>query len=224
MTTSRRTVATVIVIASMLAATGLGVGLGVRPMLAREAAQARLLVAEGRQALLTNDRAAAVLAFERARLFAPRSELVRSALAAADVRDVESIAPAMLRFVTTPEWATLATGFGWIAGLGLAVIIARRRAGHLPPVVLASGAIFALGLTALFLSSPGRAPVSVVSAAGTDALESPYAGAAVLAPLPGGTIVALGATYGRFARVRAGSGHGGWVPTGSLEPVLPPME
>ena len=224
MSPSLRKVATRLVIVSMLAATALGVGLGVRPLLAREAAQARMLVVDGRQALLTNDRAAAVLAFERARLFAPRSELVRSALAAADVRDAESLAPALLRYVTPPEWAALATGFGWIAGLGLAVIVARRRAGHLPPVVLASGAVFALGLTALFLSRPGHAPVSVVMAGGTDALVAPYAGAAVGAPLPAGSVVALGATYGRFARVRAGDGHEGWVPTGSLEPVLPPMD
>ncbi len=224
MTGSRRKVATLVVIVSMLAAAALGVGLGVRPMLTRETAQARLLVDDGRQALLANDRAAAVLAFERARLFAPRSALVRSALAAADVRDAESFAPAMLRFVTPPEWAALATGFGWIAGVGLAVIVARRRAGHLPPVVLASGAVFALGLTALFLCSPGRAPVSVVRAGGTDALVAPYAGAAVGTPLPPGSVVALGATYGSFARVRAGDGHEGWVPTGSLEPVVPPMD
>jgi hypothetical protein len=222
MTASLRRVATVVVIVSMLAATALGVVLGVRPMLAREAAQARLLVDEGRQALLTNDRATAVLAFERARLFAPRSELVRSALAAADVQDADSIAPATLRYVTPPEWAALATGCGWIAGLGLAVMVARRRVGHAAPVVAISGTAFALGLTALFLASPGCAPVSVVVAGGTDALVAPYPGAAVSAPLPAGSVVALGATYGRFARVRSGDGHEGWVAAGSLEPVLPP--
>ncbi len=211
------------VIAARIAA-GLGVslllvalGLGARTLLTEETAQAHLRVHEGERALVANDRANAVLEFERARLFAPRAEFVRAALLSAGAVDAEPILQRTFRLITVAEWSALATAFGWLGGLALAVVIARKRAGRIGVVALATGGMFALSMAALV--SSGDSSLSVITGRDATALVAPYPGAAAEGPLPPGSLVLLEAKHGGFVRVRRGDGLEGWVPLSSLSSI-----
>lgn len=195
-------------------------GLGARTLLTEEMAQAHLRVDEGQRALVANDRAKAVLEFERARLFAPRAEFVRTALATADAGDAAPIVQRTIRFITVAEWSALATAFGWLGGLALAIVIARMHAGRVGAVALASGGMFALSLVAL--ASSGDSSLSVITSRDATALVAPYVSAAAEGPLPAGSVVLLEGKHGAFVHVRRGDGLEGWVPLSSLESISGP--
>jgi hypothetical protein len=217
MKSSRRTLAVRIAAGLGLGIVLLGLGAGARGMIVEEAAQARLLVEDGQRALLASDRPKAILAFERARLFAPRAELVRSSLVAAGVHDPEPLPSQMLRIVTPPEWAAIATVFGWLGGLGLAGVVARRRFGLLGGAALVSGGVFGLAMAALAVSS--RSSLSVITAGDAVALVAPYAAAQAQGPLPPGAVVTLGSSHGSFVYVQRADGLEGWVRASTLESV-----
>ncbi|HEX4403238.1 MAG TPA: hypothetical protein VH560_00315 [Polyangia bacterium] len=185
-------------------------------VLAQESKQALALVADGRRAFARDDRPAAVLALERARLFAPRSAEVRGELAALGARDAEPAPAAALRLVTAREWAAIATTCGWACGVALALWIARRRRVGAPWTAIVAGAGFAVAMGGLAASNAW--PLGVASA---DArlLLAPYAAASPLGPLPGGATLVVGEWYHGFVHVQAGDGAVGWAPASSVERV-----
>ena len=134
-------------------------------LLSDETSQARAFVAEGQGALARGDRGAAVLALERARWLAPRAGFVRAALAAAGVKDAESVLPRVLRLVTSPEWSAIAVGAGWVSGLGMALVVLRWRRRSVVWVALATGLVFG-GAMAASLETGQSSPAIVM---GTDA-------------------------------------------------------
>jgi hypothetical protein len=186
-------------------------------LLAKESAEARAFVTEGQRALARSDRGAAVLAFERARWLAPRAAPVRSAIAAAGVQDAEPIFPRALRWVTAREWYALATACGWISGLGIVWLVARRRSRSAVWVALAAGGAFVLGMTAI-METNVSAP-AVVTGTDVHLLVAPYSEAAEEKPLPVGTMVTVGSKHNDFIHVEDSEGAEGWVKRSNVECV-----
>lgn len=193
-------------------------GIRARDMLQDERAQARLLVDDGARALAAGDQPAAVLAFERARLFAPRADFVRAAVAAADIHDAESVVPRTLRWITPDEWSAIGITSGWLAALALAAFVARKRRsiGH---VVWISAGAFAFALGAV--ATTNGVARSVVTGAEVPARVAPYTTATTEGALAAGSVVVLDSTHGTFVHVRASDGLEGWVPLNHLVSIGP---
>lgn len=185
-----------------------------------ESAQAESLVAQGRANLQQGQRTRAVVSFERAKLLAPRAYFVRSALSDANVRDAETGTAHAMNQLAPREWSFLLVTFGWVAGLSLAVAIARRRSGRTARrLALAAGSLFALSAAGLVESALSTRALEVVSSA-TGVLVAPYQGAGATADLPPGVVVAAGSRYGEFIQVYGPNGTHGWVAASALEPVV----
>ena len=199
-----------------------GGGVAARNLLAEEASQAHAFVEDGRQALEQNDRGRAVLSLERARLLAPRDATVRTALAALGVEDMEPFAERTLRLVTSREWFYLAVTSGWMAGLGIGLIVARRgRRRGLTWATLATGVALAGAATGMECSAH---PLAVVSGPGTALLVAPYPSATSEQPLSAGSMVTIGSAYDDFVQVEGADGMKGWARRGSLERIASPED
>jgi hypothetical protein len=202
---------------SLVALAGFGV-LGVH-QLSVARLQAEGLVSEGRTELHQGLPAQAVVSFERARLLAPRADFVRSALRDANVRDVEVGAAHAVNWLAPREWSFLLVAFGWMAGLSLAVGIARRQGGRIARrLAFAAGLLFALSALGVVQSTLSSRALRVVSSA-TGVLIAPYAGAGAIADLPPGVVVAAGPRYGQFIQVSGPNGIQGWVTESTIESV-----
>jgi len=200
---------------------GLGpAGLAGHRLLADETSQARSFVAEGQGALARGDRGAGVLALERARWLAPRAGLVRTAVAAAGVKDAESVLPRMLRLVTSPEWFAIAIGAGWISGLGMACAFLRWRRRSAVWVALATGLVFCGAVAANV--EMGKSSPAIVTGPHARVLVAPYPTAAVETPLAEGAMVVVGPPYDDFVHVEDGGGTTGWVRRSSIERIASP--
>jgi hypothetical protein len=187
--------------------------------LSEESAQARNLVNQGQVDLTRGDRAHAILGFERARLLAPRSNLVRSTLAASPAADIAPVARAV-GWITPNEWSCMAVAFGWIAGLSLAVAIAGTRGGCLARrLAFGSGVAFVLSMGGVVESNLASRALAVVTRP-TGVLVAPYDGAGATADLRAGAVVVLGPRYGGFVQVRGPDDARGWVASGVVEPVV----
>jgi hypothetical protein len=185
-----------------------------------ESVQAQSFVAQGRSELQQGRRAAATVSFERAKLLAPRADFVRTALRDANVRDAETATARALNWITPREWSFLLVTFGWVAGLSLALAIARPKNGRAARgVALGAGVLFALGAAGVVESTISTQALRVVSSA-TGVLLAPYQGAGATADLPPGVVVAAGSRYGEFIQVCGQDGTRGWVAATSLEPVV----
>jgi hypothetical protein len=186
-------------------------------LLASETTRARALVAEGQRDLAKSDRAGAALAFERARLYAPRADFVRASLAAADVKDAEAPVARALRTVTTREWFALAIAAGWTSGLALALVAWRRPNRRAWRVVFAAAGALAVAVAAIVASNASSA--AIVTATDVGLLVAPYPSAATSAAMPAGTMVVVGSSYDDYVQVEDADGRRGWVPRRSIEPV-----
>jgi hypothetical protein len=188
--------------------------------LASEGAQAGALVSLGRTALAKGDPATATLSFERARLLAPRADLVRSALSGAGVPSLGPFVTRAVGWVTPREWSSLSVGFGWMAGLSLAVAIVRGQKGRLArAAALCSGVAFVLSMGGVVESNlASRALAVVTQPAGI--LVAPYDAAGATADLHAGAVVVMGERYGDFVRVSGAGGVTGWVSSRALQSVV----
>lgn len=203
-----------------LAALLLGLVLPLAPVVAQETADAHALVARGQTKLAAGDRGAGVLDLERARVLAPRAGFVRSALRSAGVSDPGSPVAQALAFVTSREWAMLATMLGWLAGLAFAVAILAKRSRATWKVALASTTAFFAAM--LGVAQTSHTATAVVVTPDARALVAPYGEAAAAGPLPAGLVVVRGSEHGNFVRVRSDRGVVGWTPADNLEPVARP--
>ena len=195
-----------------------GLGAAAQPMLAREDAQAHAYVDEAGRALAKGERGAATLALERARLLAPRAAFVRSAIYAAQIHEAETVASRTVRLVTSEEWSSLATIFGWLAGLSIALPVLRRRT-IVSRHGVALGAAFLVTMAGVVGASDTSAEVVTDDA---PARVAPYAAAAVVSPLSAGAVVERRSEHASFVRVRSGDGVQGWIPQSRLAPIAGP--
>jgi len=197
-----------------------GIGVVAAHDLAVETAQAQSFLIQGQTDLTRGDRGEAIVAFERALLLAPRSSLVRSAIAAADVAGVTPTAARAFSFVTPGEWADIAVTLGWLAGLSGAVAIGLTKGSS-------TARRFMLGLSVAFLigvggftESNGAARSLAVVTGPTGVLVSPYEDAGATADLRAGAVVVLGSRYGHFVKVTGPDGVSGWVTSNVLQSVV----
>jgi hypothetical protein len=161
-----------------------------------------------------------VLSFERAELLAPRADVVRSALRDANVRDVATGPADAVNWVAPREWSFLLVMFGWVAGLSLAVAIARQQSKRVAlRIAFAAGSLFFLSGLGVVQSTISARALRVVSSA-TGVLVAPYPGAGATADLAPGVVVTAGSRYGQFIQVSSSNGPRGWVTENALEPVL----
>lgn len=216
---ARRAIGYAIVVVVWLAILGVGAVL-THNFLALESAQARALVTEGRNEQAKGDLSQAVLAFERASLLAPRSSFVQSTLAGTSSANVGLSVDSALRWITPREWTRLGVIFGWVAGLGAAIAIA-REGGNLVArrITVAAAMAFVLSASAAFASNRTSRSIAVVTGP-TAVLVSPYNGAGAIAALHPGAVVVVGSRYGDFLHVSGPDGAEGWVAAGALEPVV----
>jgi hypothetical protein len=191
-------------------------GVGAKNMIADETAQAHALVSDGQRALAKNDRATAVLDFERARLIAPRSDFVRSAIAATDVKDAEPASVRAARLVSSREWTAIVVTSGWISALGFALLILRSSSRFGSRLAVAAGGVFIVGMAATGVISSASA-IAVVMRADQPLLVAPYVSATSEASLPCGAVVVVGSAYQGFVQVHEADGTKGWVPSSSIK-------
>jgi hypothetical protein len=207
-----------VILAACLAATGFA-GLATHE-LSVATAQAHGLVREGQTALQRGERARATVAFERARLLAPRAGFVHEALAAVQARQAESPMLRAVSWLGPREWSFLLVMFGWAVGLSSAVVIAQRSKAPLARrIAFVTGSLFALSAAGVLLSSVETRALSVVTNA-TGMLVAPYVGAGAAADMTPGMVVRTDSRYGDFVRVCGPSGAHGWIARSALEPVL----
>jgi hypothetical protein len=210
-------------IAATLLALG-AAGAVVSHRLSVETGQARSYVALGKSSLAGGDRASATLSFERARLLAPRAEVVRSALAGPGTAVIDSPVARAVGWVAPREWSSLAVTLGWLAGLSVAAAIGiGAKPGRAGPVARRLGLLFAvafvLSLGGVVESSITARALAVVTAP-TGALVSPYPAAGASADLHPGDAVVVDRRYRDFVEVRGPGGAHGWVPSSLLAPVV----
>jgi hypothetical protein len=201
-----------------------GLGAIVAQGFAVETGQAHAYVSLGQAALAKGDRAAAKLSFERASLVAPRAGFVRSALAGGGASVVGAPVARAVGFVAPREWSSLTVALGWLAGASLAVAIGLgRRPGWAlrasRRVALSSSLALVLSIAGVVESSVASRALAVVVAP-TGALISPYRAAGASANMQPGDAVIVGRRYGDFVEVRGPAGVEGWVPSGTIEPVV----
>jgi hypothetical protein len=194
----------------------IGLGIGAKNMIAEESSQAHALVGDGERALAKNDRATAVLDFERARLIAPRSDFVRSAITATDVKDAEPAAVRAARLVSAREWTAIVVTSGWISALGFVLLILRSSSRFGSRLAFAAGGVFIVGMAATGVISSASA-IAVVMSADQHLLVAPYVNATSEASLPCGAVVVVGSAYQGFVQVREADGANGWVPSSSIK-------
>lgn len=206
-----------VAIAVALCVAVLGAGVAARDMVDSETAQAHALVADAQRALARNDRPTAILDLERARWFAPRAEFVRAAVATARVKDVEPMVPRALRLLTAREWSAIATTFGWISALGVALAVAQWEKRRTLRPALAAACVCVVGMAGVVEAH--RSAPAIVTSVDAPLLVAPYANAAAESSLPAGTMVLVGSRYDGFVQVTDADGQAGWVPRASVVPI-----
>lgn len=194
-----------------------GAAAGMAHVVHEEHAVAGALVVEGQAELQKGDRGRAALLFERARTLAPRSEIVASALAAADIRAPTPFVLRAVHWLSPREWSILAVAAGWCAGLCLAIAIARRRSGRLVRWALFASAAFVLGLCGVMESN--ARPLAVITTPAVGVLVAPYPGAGSIGEVRAGSVVRMESSFGAFVKVHAADEIEGWVPRSALELV-----
>jgi hypothetical protein len=95
----------------------------------------------------------------------------------------------------------------------------RRLLGAVAVLPIAAAAL--LGASLLFEHDVAHDAVVVVAGGTLRAADSPGAPPAFPHPLPAGAEVRLDERRGDFTRVTLADGQTGWLPSGTLEPIVP---
>lgn len=168
--------------------------------------------------------ARALLAYERARLLAPRDPAIarnlEQARAAAGFEDPSSTPVRLARSLTRDEWAWLGAAAFWLAAAAAAgAFVLRHGRGWLRGAAAAGSVVATLSIAALAVASRVEHTALVLEA--TPLLVSPFKGAESSASLRGGAEVELERTHESFALVRDRAGHEGWLERGAVAPLVP---
>jgi len=184
-----------------------------------ESAQAESLLDLSRSEQKASRPVEAALALERARVLAPRSKHVREAAPARPQLFGDGLERAV-SWIAPREWSSLVLGFGWLAGISMAVsLLLTRRSRPLRRIAAASAGLMLLSVAGLTESTRCARALAVVKVP-TGALLAPYEGAGATADLARGVVVSETGRYAGFVRIRGPHGASGWVPAGALEAVV----
>jgi hypothetical protein len=214
-----------VVLATIMAIAG-GVAFGAEPSTAqRPDFSVRTLVAEAEAALASGHAGRAVLDYERAQLTAPRSPAIAAGLARAlatanlptPTRDLPERA---VRLVSADAWSWIGMAGLILGGMGLVGMTwspRRRRRSFV--LTLAGASVACLGILAAREVSPppNRA---VVVASDAVARIAPFATAEESFATPEGSTVSIEQTHDGYVLIATPEGRG-WVPSGSVETILP---
>ncbi len=165
----------------------------------------------------------AMLAYERARLLAPRDRAIAGNLAeasaAAGVADVPRLSERLSHLLTINEWTWAACGAAWalITAAGAAVLFRRRRAWFVRAAV-ASALVGAVSLAGLLVSGRDQHVALVMRSA--PVLVSPFDGAQSGFTLGAGSSVELGRVHDAFVLVHARDGRVGWMERSAVAPLV----
>ncbi|MEO6950853.1 MAG: SH3 domain-containing protein [Polyangia bacterium] len=165
----------------------------------------------------------AILAYERARLLAPRASAIASALGAE--QSAAGVTPArarwyvsMTRVLSSNAWTWLAAGSLWAGLIVLLLLQTTRR-------LFRAGAFALVGASMLFAvcawSGSGGDQAIVVADHGAALRISPFASADVEASEPEGARMKILGHHGDHLRVRDGEGRTGWIDARAIESIVP---
>lgn len=193
-------------------------------LLQHEGYSAPVLFNLGNAYLREHQPARALLAYERARLLAPRDPAIAlnlaQAQAAAGVEDRSSPAAELVQRMSLDEWTWLGTAAFWLAAAATAgAFLQRRRRAWLRGVAV-TGAVTA-GVSFAAVSVASRVEQAALVLEATPVLVSPFAGAESSSSLRPGAEVQIERTHQSFALVRDGAGHEGWIERSRVAPVVP---
>jgi hypothetical protein len=193
-------------------------------LLAREGYSAPVLFDLGNAYLRENQPARALLAYERARLLAPRDPAIARNLAqaeaAAGIEDHSTTAARFARSLTLDEWTWLGTTAFWLAASAAAgAVMLRRGRAWLGRAAVVSGVVAGASLAAIASASGAEQTGLVLESA--PVLVSPFAGAESSGSLRPGAEVELERMHDTFTLVRDRAGHEGWIERGAVAPVVP---
>lgn len=192
--------------------------------LAENGYSAPVLFDVGNTYLRADRPADAILAYERARLLAPRDAGIAANLAAArKVAGVPGESGLAYRFeslLSIDEWTWTVTGALWLtlAAGTASVLWSRRRR----PLITAAGVLAVVALTAgtgLTLSS--RILSAGLATRAAPVLVSPFASAQSSFSLLAGASVELGAVHDGYVLVHEPDGRSGWVERQAVARVVP---
>lgn len=193
-------------------------------LIAREGYSAPVLFDLGNAYLRDNKPARALLAYERARLLAPRDPAIArnlsQARAAVGFEDHSNVGERLARRLTLDEWTWLgAVAFWLMAGTAAGTFLWRDRRSWLWRAALAGAAVSGVSLAAIAVSSRALRTGLVLEAA--PVLVSPFAGAESSGSLRPGAEVEIERGHDGFALVRDRTGQEGWVERGVVAPLAP---
>ena len=193
-------------------------------LLAREGYSAPVLFDLGNAYLRENEPARALLAYERARLLAPRDPAIARNLAqaeaAAGFEDHSSATARLARNLTLDDWTWLGATAFWLAVSATAgALVLRRGRAWLGRAAAVCGVVAGVSLAALASASGAEHLGLVLDPA--PVLVSPFAGAESSGSLRPGAEVELERTHDAFALVRDPEGHEGWIERGAVAPIVP---
>lgn len=193
-------------------------------LLEHEGYSAPVLFNLGNAYLREHQPARALLAYERARLLAPRDPAIARNLAqaeaAAGVEHHSSVAARLASPLSLDEWTWLGTAAFWLAVAATAgAFLQRRRRSWLRPFAVAAGLAASVSGAAIAVASRVENVGFVLEA--TPLLVSPFAGAESSSSLRPGAEVRIEHTHESFALVHDDAGHEGWIERSAVAPVVP---
>jgi hypothetical protein len=165
----------------------------------------------------------AILAYERARLIAPRDAAIANNLAearkAAGVEPEPKLADRISHVLTANESTWLATAGVWLGlAFGAAAVLFPRRRPWLTRGASMSVIAGAVGIVALVVARGDAHAALVMKAA--PVLVSPFDGAQSSFSLHAGSDIELGSVHDGFVLVRDRGGESGWVDRAAVTPLI----
>ncbi len=166
----------------------------------------------------------AILAYERARLLAPRDPALATNLAiarkAAGVPDEDRLTDRFERLLSADQWTWLAAGAFWLtASAGAGAVLFRRRRGALTAAACAGALVASVAGAGVTLWTRVVHEGLVTMAA--PALVSPFATAQSSFSLGPGAPVELGSIHDGYVLVHGRDGRSGWVELRAVAPLIP---
>ena len=167
--------------------------------------------------------AEATLAYERARLLAPRDPAIAANLAearkASGAIEARGVMGRFSHMLTANEWTRLASVAFWllIASAGSALLFSRRRA-WLVRAAVAASLLTALSVGSLVVSRRDQRAAVVVRAA--PVLLSPFEGAQSSFSVRAGSDVLLGPSHEAYVSVSLPDGRSGWIESSAVVPLV----
>jgi hypothetical protein len=193
-------------------------------LLEREGYSAPVLFDLGNAYLRANQPARALLAYERARLLAPRDPAIARNLAqaeaAAGVEDHSTAVARLARSLTLGEWTLLGAVAFWFAASATAgALTLRRGRAWLGRAAVVGGVVAGVSVAATSVASSVEHIGLVLEP--TPVLVSPFAGSESSGSLRPGAELELERAHDTFFLARDRAGHEGWVERGAVAPVVP---